>query len=447
MDYYLLRATTYGIRNIEKPVTIDFYPTSTIGKKLKTKGNNVRAIYGGNGTGKSALILSFLFAQHLMQQPFYLKSKDPSYFDNLINKRTQVFSFACDYAQFIREEGELLGLYSYRIKVKKIDGRYQIVEEELRKYKTRSINGESKSIVSLEKGELVFNLKKPDPLADLFQSKTINLLGESSFASRFVETEKAYWADKKAPIQGDLAEDLIGLEQFPFFFEVLVQNEDLHQEDYPSLATLDRLKSLTPEQAKTLLLTRSLSGSRTTINVQKAALPIYRKYIDHLTRFLQIFKPGLQRIDIDKKEDRDSYHCSLSLVYSHCTISQDFESSGIKKLITLFPYLNAADEGFIVFIDEIDANLSGVYLEKLIEFISQYGQGQLLFTAHSLEPMRYLYKFSKSLYFLGENNLMVPWIKNAHYRPYLLYPEGMIEGSPFNIEAFDFLPAFGEEGK
>jgi AAA15 family ATPase/GTPase len=444
MDYYLLQATTSGLRNIEKPVTIDFYPLSTLSKKLEPKGNNVRGIYGSNGTGKSALILSFLLAQNLMQQPFYLQSKDISYFDNLINKKTQTFSFACDYARYERENGTILGLYAYRIKVEKIEGHYQITEEELRKYKTHSINGKSKPIVSLEKGELVFFLKKPDPLADLFHAKTINLLGTSSFASRYPETEKAYWDQHQAPIESELGEDLSGLDQFPFFLEILVQGEDLHQNDYPSKALLNNVNSLSPKQAKTLLLTRYLSAPRTAINVQKEAFPIYRKYIDHLTLFLQIFKPTLKRIDIEKKEDHDLYHCSLDLVYPDATINQDYESSGIKKLITLFPYLDAADKGFIVFIDEIDANLSGVYLEKLIEFISQYGQGQLIFTAHNLEPMRYLYKFSKSLYFLGENNVMVPWIKNANYRPYLLYPEGMIEGSSFNVEAFDFLSAFGD---
>lgn len=446
MDYYLLRATTYGIRNIEKPVTIDFYPKSTLGNKLEVKGNNVRGIYGSNGAGKSAVILSFLFAKNLMQNPFYLKSKDPAYFDALINKKIQAFSFCFDYAQYIEGRGDILGLYSYRIKVEKKEGHYRITEEELRKYKTRSINGESLVLVSLQNSELVFPSGKPNPLADLFHTKTINLLGDSSFASRYLETEQAYFSDSKSPLQNDLLEDFVGLEQLPFCFNVLVQNEDLHQSEYPSAGFLEGLKSLAPEQAKALFIARYLSTpSRAKIN--KKSFPDYRNYVDHLTLFLQIFKPALKRIDIEKKEDHDYYYCSLRLVYPDYAISQDFESSGIKKLITLYPYLDAADKGFIVFIDEIDANLSGVYLEKLIEFISQYGQGQLLFTAHSLEPMHYLYKFRKSLYFLGENNVMVPWIKNANYRPYLLYPEGMIEGSPFNVEAFDFLPAFGEDKK
>ena len=59
--------------------------------------------------------------------------------------------------------------------------------------------------------------------------------------------------------------------------------------------------------------------------------------------------------------------------------------------------------------------------------------------------MYYLSKYSKSLCFLGDDNVMVPWIKNGHYQPYKLYPEGMIKGSAFNLEAFDFLSVFGED--
>lgn len=44
----------------------------------------------------------------------------------------------------------------------------------------------------------------------------------------------------------------------------------------------------------------------------------------------------------------------------------EFESSGIKKLMNLFYYLDAASDGFIVFIDELDSEINDVYLDKII---------------------------------------------------------------------------------
>jgi hypothetical protein len=56
-----------------------------------------------------------------------------------------------------------------------------------------------------------------------------------------------------------------------------------------------------------------------------------------------------------------------------------------------------------------------------------------------------LSKPKKSIYFLGDNNEFFPWIKNGNYKPYNLYPEGMIKGIPFNVDSFDFMKIFSEK--
>ena len=82
------------------------------------------------------------------------------------------------------------------------------------------------------------------------------------------------------------------------------------------------------------------------------------------------------------------------------------------------------------------------YLEKLIRFLNDYGKGQLLFTAHSLEAMKALADHGKSIYFLSPSNKIYAWKKNAHYKPYILYPEGMIGDIDFDVETFDLVEAF-----
>ena len=49
--------------------------------------------------------------------------------------------------------------------------------------------------------------------------------------------------------------------------------------------------------------------------------------------------------------------------------------------------------------------------------------------------------------FLSENHKIYPWTANGNYSPAKLYRNGMIEGSPFNVDSIDFIGVFdsGEE--
>ena len=63
------------------------------------------------------------------------------------------------------------------------------------------------------------------------------------------------------------------------------------------------------------------------------------------------------------------------MVYEGFSINSEFESTGIKKLIKLYAYLQEMVQGGIVFIDELDSNLHDVYLCALLEYLMDYGQG------------------------------------------------------------------------
>lgn len=77
--------------------------------------------------------------------------------------------------------------------------------------------------------------------------------------------------------------------------------------------------------------------------------------------------------------------CDLVMVYDSYKIHAEFESTGIKKLIKLFVYVREMVRGGIVFIDEFDSNLHDVYLCALLEYLMEYGEGQLCFTTHNVE--------------------------------------------------------------
>ena len=177
--------------------------------------------------------------------------------------------------------------------------------------------------------------------------------------------------------------------------------------------------------------------------VPKTRYVKFENTIEKLCEFIRIFKADLQNIEIDKKENHEYYVCDLIMVYDSYKIHAEFESTGIKKLIRLFAFIREMVNGGIVFIDEFDSNLHDVYLCALLEYLMQYGEGQLCFTTHNVGPMDILKQNKKSSDFLSEDHKIYPWRTNGNYSPSKLYRNGMIEESPFNVDAIDFIGVFG----
>jgi energy-coupling factor transporter ATP-binding protein EcfA2 len=449
MEYKLLKLTVCGIKNIESPITLDLYDHTDY-NHIDFEGNNIRAIYGSNGSGKSALISSVNEARLFMTQANYLSSKTPDYFDNLINKKTHSFHFGWTFATLEGKGPKTRATYEYGLDVKKSEfGSYVIANEKLAQIEGNIARGERRVLFETKQGEIVdlFIEEEEEKVGNFLRKKTQNLLTKQTLISMIPGLLAEYSSHPGSFIGGSLMEGVMNTLVLALTLGVFLDQSDLH-ESAPSFLKWSSKKwtERSGEELKELLIEQFASpkkGPETVIPYDQ--FEAYRERIDRLTSFLQLFKPELQKIDIDKKDNGSAFLCTNTLRYRDYSVSEEYESTGIKKLISLFRLFQELDHGGIVFIDELDANISGVYLEKFIEYVSKYAKGQLVFTAHSMDPMKYLYQESKSIYFLGEQNVFVPWIKDGNYRPYTLYPEGMIEGSPFNVEPFDFLHVFGEK--
>ena len=169
----------------------------------------------------------------------------------------------------------------------------------------------------------------------------------------------------------------------------------------------------------------------------------YEEQIAKLSMFIQIFKPELVNIEVDKKDFDQFYKCNLKMIYENYTLDQEFESRGIKKMMDLFYYLEDACMGMITFIDELDSNINDVYLDKIIEYFILYGKGQLCFTSHNLSPMSVLKKNKNAITFISSVNTVHTWANNGNLSPENAYKNGFIEDSPFNVDASDFLGILG----
>jgi AAA15 family ATPase/GTPase len=86
------------------------------------------------------------------------------------------------------------------------------------------------------------------------------------------------------------------------------------------------------------------------------------------------------------------------------------ESYGIKKMAWVANVLIAAfnDEGFTAVIDELDAGVYEYLLGELLTTFEEYGHGQLIFTSHNLVPLEKLNYKSIVFTTTNQNNRYIP---------------------------------------
>lgn len=462
MDIYLISYSVKGIKTIDQLVTLSFYK-KTITRDLNIQDYNVKGIYGMNGTGKSGIMASVDILKNLLTDPGYLNNPlVQKNLDAMINKKTGKLFIRAEY--IVGLGGDPM-LFRYEVTlVQEASGKYVISEEELASKKATSKRSSMETLFKASGGELVVlkGNRKSDFLNEV-KKRTINLLSSASMSALIYENRMSnaillYSAyirlmSKQETVLGDSFTSLILLRRFGEKLYVYLDASDEHK-DYLISSFSDSMCGRETNQPdhnhafrkfaeadSSYLDLITVSGNR----IYKTQYGNFEKATGQLCEFLQIFKPDLKAVEIDKKEDYDIYVCSLIMAYDSYKIHAEFESTGIKKLIRLFAYLKAMVSGGIVFIDEFDSNLHDVYLCALLEYLMEYGKGQLCFTTHNVGPMDILRHHKKSIDFLSEDHKIYPWVTNGNYSPSKLYRNGMIEGSPFNIDSTDFIGVFSSD--
>lgn len=435
---YLLNIGVSGIKNIIEEVRLNFYKKS-VDKDFNPEKYRIKAIYGENGSGKSAIVTAVKIFQDLILNDNYLnESKTQVFLDEIINKTTRVFKFNCE---FIANMDSLNKIYNYSVNIGKNEkGLYEIQSEILKCKNGNYVNNKYKTIFENKNGELLY-LNCSDNQKKIIEKRSINLLTSHSLIYLFLTSFKA-----DDLVDEDLFWDMLLFALYALVLKVYVGEEDQHE-----LYFLQ--KRLNENGFDKQMILNDFFGdgnglsSFSNVNdkyIDKKYFEKYKENVSQLTRFIKIFKPELVSIDIDAKDNGDQYVCDLNLNYGDYSVNKEFESTGIRKLIRLYDCFVAASTIGIVFIDELDSNLNDVYLCKLIEYFMYYGKGQLCFTTHNLDPMSILKENRNSIDFLSSDNHLISWTSRGNASPENCYKNGMIEDSPFNIDATDFVGIFGE---
>ena len=448
---YLVNYRVKGIKTLEEEVSLSFYK-KTITMPLDTKEYNIKGIYGINGSGKSGIVASVDILRNLLLDDGYLNNPMvQKNLDAIINKKSKELFIGAD---FLAEYKEKTYLYRYEILLKKtVTDKYAISSEKLSYRLATSKKDDFNSLIEVKNGIIDYiDIKNDEELKNAFIQNTLNLLSMSAVSSVFLDKMYPYEEQINNTISLDGVLLLINL---GIRMKVYMDQSDNHI-DY----LLQSMLMYTMETEKddtyidslrkgALRLNRSsidaISGG--TDLIAKPIYTLYEKKVKRLKEFIKIFKPDLTDISIDRKEDGDNYVCNLNMVYGDYVVHTEFESTGVKKLIRLFDYLQFMVRGGIVFIDEFDSNLHDVYLCALLEYLMEYGKGQLCFTTHNVGPMDVLKRNKKSIDFLSIDHKIYPWTTNGNYSPSKLYRKGMIEGSPFNVDSIDFIGIFDSIGE
>ena len=433
---YLLNVRMSGIKSIKNEIRLDFYK-KTVDKNFDPDKFRVKAIYGENGSGKTAIITGIKIFQDLMLSNQYLnESKNQRFLDEINNKETSRFTFGCEY---ITGEEESYIVYDYNFELEKNNkGDYVIKHESLNLKNGNYPNNNYVNVYECDNGELI-NINCNETVKNIIEKKTFNLLNKNPFMSLYiVDYTSVIEKDKEFSYNIAVMLFLIAL------INVYINEEDKHDIYFlrKTIRESHEKSSEYIDDINEILDTISVYSGFDDNSISKSEFDKYKESVKQLTKFIQIFKRELKSIDIDAKDDGDNYRCELIFNYGNYKVNKEFESTGIKKLVRLYSAFKAANNYGIAFVDEMDSNINDIYLCKLIEYFMYYGKGQLCFTMHNVDPMSLLKQNKNSIDFLSSDNKIVSWVSKGHASPENYYKNGMIENSPFNIDATDFIGIF-----
>jgi hypothetical protein len=410
-NIFLNALSVKGVKNITANCEIQFQP----------KGR-VKAVYGSNGAGKTALIAGASMLKRLLLDSDYLVTEKRALTD-LVNKHARQAELSAVITA---------GKTKYRYYVV-VDCRAEVpmlacekIEQFLHGAKKRtlfySVKGELKEFGSL--------------LSDDIRAKTQNLLQKSSLISLVVEgmrtSEPLFSKTARVPFVDALI-------SFAKQMGVYLCAGDLPSSPY------ELTSHSVPEQMRQRLVEISNNNRyKELLFIPPSALEAYEEETKRLFSFIKMFKPDLQSIDVDHRKV-DQGVISVERIFNYgkgCKINSYLESTGVRSLTNIFPFISAAMTGSIVFIDELDSGINGILLESLIRYLNAYAQGQLCFTCHDSYLMDALEESKYGISFLSPSRGITNWIKNGHYSPESQWTQGYIPGFAFNYEPLDFHEAF-----
>lgn len=407
---FLLNMKINGIKCIENDYEFDFYKDTIT--NFNSKNYRVKGIFGSNSSGKTAIIKAIEISISLVLENLNLRNIIVEPMEELINKVTEKISIELDFYYEGDFENKIKKfIFSHNIEITKTDDKIKILKE---KIEIKNLKKEIKKYILIESG-IIKDFKLNIPKNKL-QNLSLNLLNYTSILKIIIDNTEIFGKNN----------DISILEKLHYIYKSKLKT-NIHNEDKYDLFFIDR--------------NYNHSFLKKTFNKKKFIEKLNKKI-----NFMRVFNPKIKNIEPIFREEKFHYIVNYNFCYDDYKIDLEFESMGIKKLFKFFDLFNFVYNGGILFLDEVDLNIHTVYLEKLIKFIGDLGNGELIFTAHNIELMETLKNYKNSIFFITDNRKIVRWTKRGNASPKLQYKLGGIKDIYHgNIEYYDFEGIIGDD--
>lgn len=436
----LLSFKLSGIKSLQKEIELKF--SNYLLKDPSKNIAKVKSIYGVNGAGKTSVVLGMKILTEFLRNPDYLSEKRVI-LNNLINYNTDTFSATILFSTFDNNE-KLMNIFRYSTKFTKIENSFIVDNESLDVFSGNNLKGTAKNIFDISNGQIQ-NINCSDlTYKQKLVSNYNNLLLKSSFLSLHpaleINSNDETIIDNRAKAPFSYA--IISLFQFANSVLTFTDRDNIPLN--PNLE-FEMLKNYIQDQSNHPDKINNINKNR--ITIAKKNYPSFVKRTNQLEKFIKLFKPELKEIKLDPVEaGNDFLLVSRTFDYGgKSLINEHLESTGIKRITQLFQFLDFSIKGGIVFIDELDASISSIYLLKLLQYFEKLGKGQLCFTCHNTYLMRAIQDYKFSIDFISSDGKIKSWTKSGHYLPEDQFTKGYIPGFAFNTVDLDFFEVFPTE--
>lgn len=419
-----------GIKNIEEKMTINFIDkqrTSTFEKDLDI--NLIKGIYGANGSGKTAVIEAMKLYNNVMEVDKYLNSSQ-GLIKSLLNKNKNEIKLEIIFSYIGNQKISQELKHEMTIKYNDENNKFNIYQEKIFK--------NNKMIIEIEDGKIIDLENEKNEL----YTETLNLLKDSTISSLiYTDTDKYTNIKEKKDIEKiEVVEDVLNC-----FAKIKVLGE---QKDDHTHEIFNQMSEKAIERNTKMFENRHrVNIYSNELRINKEKVEESKKYINNkyrsITGFLKIFKPDINRIKLEYTEEENSVRLKCKVEYvNRNSIDMEYESVGIKKLIQVYEMIDLiVNHDCIFFIDELDAHLHDVAINKILEYIMDKENGQLVFVTHNVSIMDNIKKKKNSINIIDLEQKIHTWKNNGNYSPTSLYRKGYLT-EDFGYDEFDFEEIF-----
>lgn len=395
----MVRLLGIEIENFKNIVygAVDFRNKSSVNSHAELREMDINAVYGQNGSGKTALVEAIDVVAYLIRGEVVPYEVYEGLFDADNDARISLTFFVdnidatyrAKYSVWIRKHDANMCLAPVREELS-----YQLPGYEWKKEKLVSFG--DAGLFEMEKdsepaGLSNFKPSDKERFLELIERCGLYAAGQHSsvFFCSYAVNSMEKRADKES---GDFRE----------FIEVVTSlsdyaRTDLHVIKVSQLGYINALKLIpinAPAGIHAYSTVAQIAYLKEECRVSREKYEYLKTTIDAINIALKgvvadiSLEIGIDSTSIDKN-GKEQYSVKLYSVRGKKRFSVQYESEGIKRIISLLSLLisvfNNAETALVV--DELDSGVFEFLLGELIGVMERYAKGQLIFTSHNLRVL------------------------------------------------------------